>query len=194
MQLHKALYGCLCRALLFYHKLKGEFEAFGFLLNHYDACVYNKWVNAIQPVVTWHVDNLKISHKESSDVTKMITYLEAIYDPMTVKQGNKHTYMGMDMDFTEKGTVKVSITGYIFKDFDELLEGVTTPVVSPAAEHQFNIHTIGNRLSEERAVLLHRLVSKLLFVRKNVRPDIQPTISFLMTRVKDPDEDDCKNL
>ena len=37
VRLHKALYGFLCSALLFYRKLKGELEAFGFLLNLYGA-------------------------------------------------------------------------------------------------------------------------------------------------------------
>ena len=36
--------------------------------------------------------------------------------------------------------------------------------------------------------------SKLLLLRKRARPDIQPTIAFLATRVRNPDEDDWKKL
>ena len=46
-------------------------------------------------MITWHVDELKISHKDAGEVRNMITYLESIYGPMTVKQVNNHTYMGM---------------------------------------------------------------------------------------------------
>ena len=59
MWLHKALYGFLRSALLLYHKLKGDLEAFGFLLNIYDYRVSNKWFNGSQMTVNWHVVSLK---------------------------------------------------------------------------------------------------------------------------------------
>jgi hypothetical protein len=37
-------------------------------------------------------------------------------------------------------------------------------------------------------------VAKLLFVAKRARPDILLTVSFLTTRVRDPDYDDWKKL
>ena len=110
VRLQKVIYGCICSALLFYLKLKGKLEPFGFLLNPYDACVANKWVNVSQMAVTWHANDLKISNKDAGEVTKIIAYLESIYDPMVLKLGNKHTYMGMETDFTENGTVKVSMS------------------------------------------------------------------------------------
>ena len=38
------------------------------------------------------------------------------------------------------------------------------------------------------------MVAKTLFLRKRARPDIQPTIAFLTTRVRSTDEDDWKKL
>ena len=40
----------------------------------------------------------------------------------------------------------------------------------------------------------HRLVVKLLFLSKRARPEIQPTITFLTMRVRDPDKDNWKKL
>ena len=40
--LQKALYGCLKSALLFYEKLVGDLEAYGFRINPYDPRVANK--------------------------------------------------------------------------------------------------------------------------------------------------------
>ena len=37
-------------------------------------------------------------------------------------------------------------------------------------------------------------MAKLLFLRKHARPDIQPTIVSLTTRVRNPDEDDWKKI
>jgi hypothetical protein len=42
--------------------------------------------------------------------------------------------------------------------------------------------------------LFHAVVAKLLFVAKQARPHILLAISFLTTRVKDPDEDEWKKL
>ena len=49
----KALYGILRSSLLFYRKLRGELEAYGFNINPYDSCVGNKMVTTetIVPVI-----------------------------------------------------------------------------------------------------------------------------------------------
>ena len=39
VQLYKSLYGLMRSALLFYRKLRGELEAYGFTINPYDPCV-----------------------------------------------------------------------------------------------------------------------------------------------------------
>eukprot|EP00957_Ditylum_brightwellii_P126753 9661732-Ditylum_brightwellii.AAC.1 len=40
----------------------------------------------------------------------------------------------------------------------------------------------------------HTCTAKLLFLCKHARPDIQTAVSFLTTRVKNPDKDDWKKL
>ena len=80
----KALYGLLRSALLFYKKLSSDLENMGFEINPYDPCVANKMVNGSQMTVTWHVDDLKISHKDEEELTKFILKLNGIY-------GNKLT-------------------------------------------------------------------------------------------------------
>ena len=51
--------------------------------------------------VTWHVDDLKIPHKDSREVTKFIKRFGDIYgDRMTVHRGKVHDYLGMDLDFS----------------------------------------------------------------------------------------------
>ena len=44
VRLKKALYGILISSLLFYRKLRGELEAYGFKINPYDPCVGSKMV------------------------------------------------------------------------------------------------------------------------------------------------------
>ena len=59
VKMHKALYGMMRSALLFYRKLVGDLEAYGFKINPYDPCVANMDINGSQMTVVWHVDDLK---------------------------------------------------------------------------------------------------------------------------------------
>ena len=103
VKIYKALYGLLRSALLFYHKLVGDLESEGFTINPYDPCVANKLINGKQMTIVWHVDDLKILHVNSFEVTKILCFLDSLYPGLTVKRGRVHTYLGMEMDFTQKG-------------------------------------------------------------------------------------------
>ena len=48
VRLSKALYGLLQSALLFYQKLRGELEDYGFEVNPYDPSVAKKIINGSQ--------------------------------------------------------------------------------------------------------------------------------------------------
>ena len=82
----------------------------GFEVNPYDPCVANKMINGLQMTVTWHVDDLKISHKESDEVTKFISELEKVLgNKLTVHRGKIHSYLGIHSDYGTAGTVKISM-------------------------------------------------------------------------------------
>ena len=106
--------------------------------------------------------------------------------------------MGIILDDSEDGKVKIDMKDYVKKmleDFPymdqvEKLKRVSTP----AAEHLFNVDEKAEKLPEELKEEFHTAVAKGLFLCKHVRPDLQPTIPFLCTRVKAPDVDDWKKL
>ena len=72
MKVQKAPYAMLKSALLFYQKLCKDLENMGFEVNSYNPCVANKMVNGAQMMVTWHIDDLKISHIDGWEITKII--------------------------------------------------------------------------------------------------------------------------
>ena len=77
VRMQKSLYGCLKSALLFYEKLVGDLEVYGFRINPYDPCMANNMIGGKQLTVCWHVDDLKISCVDANEVTKMIQWLES---------------------------------------------------------------------------------------------------------------------
>lgn len=71
-KLRKALYGTLKAALLFWKLLSKTLNEWGFITNPYDPCVINKQIEGSQCTILWHVDGLKISHKNPNVVTSVI--------------------------------------------------------------------------------------------------------------------------
>ena len=69
----------------------------GFEVNPYDPCVAKKMINGSQMLVTWHVDDLKVSHKESTEVTTFTRCWETNNSHgLSVTRENIHSYVGTD--------------------------------------------------------------------------------------------------
>ena len=81
-------------------------------------------------------------------------YLDDIYPGLMVNHNKIHDYLGINLDFSEDGNMKVSMIPYlleILRDFPELL-GDTA--MSPAADHLFKVRSTeeARLLSEEQAI------------------------------------------
>ncbi len=63
-----------------------------------------------------------------------------------------------------------------------------------ATNHIFRTRMDEEKLSKSHAMIYHSTVAKLLFVAKRARPDILLAVSFMTTRVKNPDMDDWHKL
>ena len=199
MELSKALYGTLQAALLFWKNLSDFLiKDQGFEVNPYDWCVVNKYINGKQCTIGWHVDDLKISHVEEEVVEGIITALNNKYgneSPITVHRGPIQEYLGMTINYSLKGKVSFSMPQYI-EDLllecpESIMKGTST---TPAANHLFQTNENAEKLSTTDAVLYHHLVAKLLYLGKRTRPDLLTAISFLCTRIQNPDVDDFKKL
>ena len=75
VEMNKAVYVLLQSALLFYKKLRKGLEAYSFLINPYDPCFVNAIIEVHQMTVTWHVYDLKVSHKDPYHITNFSSYL-----------------------------------------------------------------------------------------------------------------------
>ncbi len=80
VKLQKALYRLMRASLLFYRKLRKEFEAYGLQVNPYDPCVANmETKSGKQLTVIWHVDDLMALCKGDFKLTKFLCYLGKIH-------------------------------------------------------------------------------------------------------------------
>ena len=198
-ELDKVLYGTLQAALLFRQKLSAFLiDKHGFEQNEYDWCVINKMIEGKQCTIAWHVDDVKMSHTKQEMLENLLTSLNEEFGkeaPLTVTRGKIHDYLGMTFDYTIPGKVKITMPDFVLGVLDECPEDLMKgPSSTPAANHLFNVDPECKKLGNEKASRVHHLMAKLLYLSKHAWPDLQTAVSFLTTRVREPDKDNYKKL
>ena len=199
VELLKALYGTLRAARLFWEKLQAKLvNEWGFTPNRYDSCVVNKMVDGRQLTVAWHVDDLKISHEKEEALDGFIRMMESEFRqdaPLSISRGAVQQYLGMTLDFREKGRVVVKMDDYVKTMLNDAPSSMDGKAATPAAAHLFKINTVNPKLlDQERKDLFVHLVMQGLYLSQRGHLDIRTAISFLCSRLKCPDEDDYKKL
>jgi hypothetical protein len=168
VKLQKALYSLMRASLLFYCKLRKEFEEYGLKVNPYDPHVANMITKSgKQLTVVWHIDDLMGLCEDNFELTKFLGYLGSIHGTeLSMHTSKKHNYLGMDMEFNNNGTLGVSMITYlknIIKQFPEVINGKAK---SPAAEHLFMVRDKKETkfLKEDQALAFHHTIAQLLFM------------------------------
>ena len=113
----------------------------------------------------------------------------------TVSRSQVHDYMGMTLDFQNKGEVHIKMEHYIemmLQDAPKEMEGTSS---MPVAAHLFIVNSEDPQLlgTEQKKILVH-LVMQGLYLTQQGHPDIRTAIAFLCGRLHNPDEDDYKKL
>ena len=197
VQILMALYGMIESALLWYTLYVEVLHKEGFEINPYDRCVANKVINGKQCTIAWYVDDNILSHVETSVVDSVIDTIEGYFPGLVVERGKDLNFLGMEIGFLEKGKLKLGLVQYItgmIEELEEALEpygeNLDRNYPHPAARWLFTVKPDTEDLAEEKADIFRKFVAKLIWVMKRGRPDVEPTISFLSSRVKGPDKDD----
>ena len=197
VKLLKALYGLVRAAQLAWKKLSSKLKEWGFVANPYDSCVMNKMIKGRQCTVAWHVDDLKLSHKDADVTTSVIDQLSAEFGteaPLTIRRGTVHDYLGMTFDFSTKGEVTIDHINYLRLVIAEMPPEMEGANATPAANHLFKVDPESPLLDDDRRVTYHRLTMQLHHVSQRARPDILVAVAFLSRHTQNPTEDDWRKL
>ena len=146
----KALYGMLVPSLLYYKKFRKDIKAEGYQINPYDPCVANKIIDGEQHTLVWHVDNVKASHINLSVNNKFAEWAEMKYGSpetghVTVTHGDKYDYLGMILDYLDKGQLKVDLQYCVENMLKEFPEKIKLSKV-PWTEKLFNINNTSPKI------------------------------------------------
>jgi hypothetical protein len=182
---------------LFWQNLSTKLKKWGFETNSYNFCIANKTINGKQCTVVWHVDDLKIYHVDAKGVTSILNLLDAKYGQeivggeqaaLTINRGRIHDYLGMTLDYSEPGYIKLNMVDYVNKILKEMPHR-RQPSTYSRLSRESRLWTTG-----PGSEFFHATVAKLLFLCKRGRPDIQTAIAFLCTRVQQPTRHDYNKL
>ena len=183
----RAIYGMLMSGLLFYKKFRASIERIGYEVNPYDPCVANKIINGKQHTISWHVDDLKSSHVDPKVNDDFQQWLQKEYGQVkeiTATRGKRHVYLGMTLDYSTPGEVKVDMIDYVKEMLEEFPQDLNGKSATVANEKLFDT-TRGKPLGPMKAEAFHAMVAKALFLTMRARPDIRLAVAFLCTRVKE---------
>ena len=102
----------------------------------------------------------------------------------------------MEIGFFQKGKLTLGLIQYLCGMIEELEEALEPygetldrDYPHPAAKWLFTVKPGIEELNEGKADIFRKFVAKLIWVMKRGRPDVEPTTSFLSTRIKAPDKD-----
>ena len=112
------------------------------------------------------MDDLKVSHKDPWEVTKMATFLSKIYGDAKVQCGKNLDYLGMHLNYTASGEVKISMVPYVQNIIKDFPEEIMSTANTPEAEYLFKDteDTKLIKLSYTQAIDFHHNLAKLLFM------------------------------
>ena len=197
VQILKALYGMIESALLWYTLYVDVLQKEGFEVNPYDKCVANKTIDGKQCTIAWYVDDNIVSHVEQEAIEGVINTIEGYFPGLVIERGNTLNFLGMEIKFKDNKKFGLSLVKYItnmIEELEELLkkfgENLDRSYAHPASKDLFTVNDNTKKLTEEKADIYRTFVAKILWTEKRGRPDVEPTMSFLCTRVKEPDKDD----
>ena len=124
----------------------------GYEVNPYDPCVANKMINGKQHTISWHVDDLKSSHVDSKVNDNFHKWLQKEYGQIkevTATRGKKHVYLGMTLDCSKDGELKIEMVDYV-KSLDEFPEELKGKARTVANDQLFDTSK-GNKLGPLKA-------------------------------------------
>jgi hypothetical protein len=162
-------------------------------LNPVDKCVANKVIKGKQCTLGWYINDNILSHADHYVVDSVLAIVEKRFPGLVIERGKSLNFLGMELEFYDK-KVKIGTVQYIKNMITSLEEELRTTLKSkhtnPATSSLFKTNKEAKPINEKKADISKQYIPMVLWIMKRSRPDVKPTVSFLMKRVANPDQDD----
>jgi hypothetical protein len=193
VRLQRALYGLADSSGLWYMEVSKHLKSQGLKESEFEPCVFGRNVNGSKLYVIVYVDDMLIGHRDKRVIDEVADVMDRKYGVGKRQYGPLLQFLGNKVDFTQRGVVKLSQPQHIreiVKEWDP-----TRTAETPASGDLFECREDSPLLSKEMAKKFHSSVALALYIAKHgPRPDILLPITYLATRVQEPNEDDLRKL
>ena len=115
------------------------------------------------------MDNLKLSHVEKDVIESIAESLDKNFgkeSPLTTSRGKVLEDLGLALDYTQKGKMKISMFEHVKKLIDGIPNDMQGYAKTPVANHLFVINPECEKLTEKDTQMFHHMVTKLLYLCK----------------------------
>ena len=116
-EMNQAVYGHLLSGILWYQKLKGHLKEWSFETNPYDQYTFNKVIDGAQCIILYHVDDLKISHRDLSVFREVADLINNTFktknQSLSVTEGKVQDYLGISINHNRKDCVTFTMYDYL---------------------------------------------------------------------------------
>ena len=114
-----------------------------------------------------------------------------LYGILQYSCGKVHDYLGMTLEYSEKGKLQFSIIPYLINLLKEIPEELGSLAATPAPDNMFKVRPEGEArfLSWYQAQIIHHNVEQLMFLSARLPRGIQTALAFLTTKTKQPDKE-----
>ena len=194
MKVLGTIYGCLESTMLWYNLHVTTLKVMDFELNPYDLCVANKIINGKQCTIVWYDDDNKISHTDPAVVDSIIQELTKEIGELSITRGKEHKCLVMNIMIRDDNKIEIEMIEQLKEAIEWLGEEIENSTSSPANKKLFTSDDDAKQLNDEKSELFHSIIAKFIFIYQRARPDIEPTVAYLCTRVSKSTIEDWKKL
>ena len=141
-------------------------------------------VNGEQITVQFHVDDLKVSHKDETVLEDFLTNLRDEFgqeDELTENKGLVHEYLGMTIEYSSPRKVVFTMFDYledVIVEADKDLKN--SRLYYPGNNSRMKVDCDSTSLLTKDAVLFYCHAVRLVFASNRARPEIQALCSILV--------------
>ena len=140
------------------------------------------------------MDEIKVSHMDKNVNSIIADNIEEKFEKLSRTTVKKDAFLGMDIEFIGGNKVAVSTTHHIDEALEAFVETLKVNVVNPATSQLFTVTSEAKDLDDEKKECYHLITSKILWIMKRSRPDLETAVYFLYITVQCPTEEDWGNL
>ena len=116
-------------------------------------------------------------------VDSIIKELTKYFGELSITRGKEHSFLGMKIKIKNDKKIEIDMIEQIKEAIEWLGEELEDSASSPANNKLFTSDDDAQQLNDEMSELFHSIVSKFLFICQRSRPDIEPPVIYLCTRV-----------